>query len=356
MNILFIAPYPKYISASQRFRIEIYFKALETASISYSYKTFMNEELYAILFTKGNNVKKIIGILVGFLKRLVLLFSLHRYQYVFIHREATPLGFPWFEFIAAKIFRKKIIYDFDDAIWLPIASTGSKLLVLLKFTGKVRLICKWATNVVVGNNFLETYAKQYNKNIIIIPTPVDTENEHKIIKIQATDKPIVGWTGTFTNLKFFDLIITPLQQLQSEFNFEVLVIADIDPKLPLTNYRFLPWKKETEIPDLLQMNIGLMPLHNTEATKGKCGFKAIQYMALGIPALVSPIAVNKQIVDNGINGFWCDSNEDWYKNIKLLLTNTNLRNDMGIAAREKIINHYSLKSTQQDFLNIFIEH
>jgi glycosyltransferase involved in cell wall biosynthesis len=353
MNILFLAPYPKYISASQRFRIEIYFKAMEQAGIQYTYKTFMNERLYAILYTKGNTLKKITGLVKGFVKRFFLLFTLHRYNYLFIHREATPIGPPWFEFIAAKILRKKIIYDFDDAIWISLASTGNKLLAFTKATSKVKSICKWSTTVVVGNDFLANYAKQYSKNVIIIPTPVDTEREHNQLKNQQTNIPVVGWTGTFTNLKFFDLVIEPLKKLQQEINFTMLVIGDKDPKLPLPNYQFISWKKETEIEDLLQINIGIMPLHNTEATKGKCGFKAIQYMALGIPALVSPIAINKQIVDDGTNGYWCANEEEWYNNLKIILKDAELRKEMGISARAKIVEHYSLLSTKKAFLKIF---
>ena len=229
--------------------------------------------------------------------------TIGKYDFVYIHREAAPLGPPLFEWIIAKIWRKKIIYDFDDAIWIPVASENNKIARYVKWFSKVASICRMSYKVSVGNTFLGEYAGKYCKNIIVVPTVVDTIKSHAQLQDQDTDTPAVGWTGTFSTLKYLDIILPAIKRLQEKYDFTFIVIANKDPQLPLKNYRFIYWSKETEIADLLQLHIGLMPLNNTELEKGKCGFKAIQYMSLGIPAVVSPVGVNLLIITDGENGF-----------------------------------------------------
>jgi glycosyltransferase involved in cell wall biosynthesis len=131
------------------------------------------------------------------------------------------------------------------------------------------------------------------------------------------------------------------------------VIADKDPQLPLKNYRFIKWSKENETRDLLNFHIGVMPLYDDEISRGKCGFKAIQYMSLGIPAVVSPVGVNSEIVEDGRNGFVCNSIEEWRDRLELLLKDMGLRIKMGEAARETIVEKFSVIANGQLFLDLF---
>ena len=144
-----------------------------------------------------------------------------------------------------------------------------------------------------------------------------------------------------------------LNDLQQSHDFTFIVIADKDPLLPLKNYRFIKWSRDTEVSDLLNFHIGLMPLYDDEVSRGKCGFKAIQYMSLGIPAVVSPVGVNSQIVDDQINGFVCDKEEEWKDKLTWLISNTASRAAMGKAARVKIEKNYSVHSASPLFLDLF---
>ena len=353
MKILFIAPYPAGESPSQRYRMEHYLPAIKDHSISFSYKTFIGESTWKVLFQRGHSVKKIGGFVLGFLKRGLQIFSLWKYDYIYIHREATPVGPPFFEWIAAKIFKRKIIYDFDDAIWIPFSSENNKLASRLKNFGKVAKICRWSYKVSVGNEFLADFARKYNSNVIIVPTVVNTSDVHNKLQDQHTSKPSIGWTGTFSTLKYLDMILPVLQELQQQYTFDFIVIADKDPKLPLKHYRFIKWSRSNEAKDLLQFHIGLMPLYDDEISKGKCGFKAIQYMSLGIPAIVSPVGINSLIVDDGVSGFICVNLSDWKNKIETLLNNSMLRISMGSAARTKIEKKYSVTSSTQLFLDLF---
>lgn len=351
-KVVFIVPTPLEISPSQRFRFEQYLPALKQNDISYVIKPYFTLKGRKALYS-NNLTKKVSVVMYGYIKRILLLFTMPMYDYVFIHREAAPVGPPIFPWIIAKMMRKKIIYDFDDAIWLPLMSDYNRKFSFVKSFSKVGKLCRWSYNVVVGNKYLQDYALQYNKRVTIIPTVVNTETLHNVIQNQDIDTPAIGWTGSFSTLVYLDIVLPVLQRLQEKYDFVFYVIADKDPQLPLKRYKFIEWNKDTEVTDLLKFHIGLMPLYDDEFSKGKCGFKAIQYMSLGLPAVVSPVGVNTEIVDDGINGFICDTETEWELHLESLLINNNERKKMGQSARKKIESKYSVASSTSDFLRLF---
>lgn len=352
-SVYFIVPAPLGISPGQRFRFEHYLTTLQSQDMKFKVSSFYNLSGWMNLYTQGNKLKKIFSVIAGLFLRSTDLFRLPGYSFIYIYREAAPIGPPFFEWFISRVLRKKIIYDFDDAIWVPVTSQYNKTVSGLKNFGKIARICKWSYKVSVGNKFLADYAASYNARVHVIPTVVDTENVHNLIQEQQTTKPAIGWTGTFSTLKYLDIVLPVLKVLQEVYDFDFVVIADKDPKLPLKNYRFIKWSKETESRDLLSFHIGLMPLFDDDISKGKCGFKAIQYMSLGIPAVVSPVGVNAEIVNNGINGFVCETGQEWEKCLTELLTHTTVREDMGKAARTKIQEKYSVIATKTQFINLF---
>jgi len=357
-HILFLAPYPLAQAPSQRFRFEHFLPILKKHNYQYTFSSFLDENTWNILYQSGKALQKVKGIFKGFLRRFLLLFQLNKFDFVFIHREASPLGPPIFEFLIAKVWRKKIIYDFDDAIWLPNTSQENRIAAALKWNKKVKSICKLSWKVSCGNEYLAAYARQYSEQVEIIPTVVDTEKQHyPHQKNQGTEKVVLGWTGSHSTLVYLEALIPVFQFLEQELGdkIEVLVIANKNPELPLNNFRFLKWNKETEMKDLSKLDIGVMPLFNTQWSKGKCGFKAIQYMALAIPALVSPVSVNTKIVSDGIDGFHCNTEEEWKINLLELVNNETKRKRMGTLARQKIVNSYSVSAITENFLTLFKE-
>ena len=289
MNVLFLVPAPLDISPGQRFRFEHYLPELEKNEINYTIESFWSLRVWNILFNKGHLFSKAFGLLAGFAKRFISLLSIYKYDYVFVYREAAPIGPPFFEWFIAKVGRKKIIYDFDDAIWLSMSSSANPSAALIKCSWKVKYICKYSTITSVGNSFLASFAKRYNGDVRIIPTVVDTEKVHNRFKNQNDQPLTIGWTGTFTNFLYLEKVSGVINELKKTYDFEYLIIANKDPRLQNVQYIFKQWNFQTEIDDLLAMHVGIMPLNNTEVDLGKCGFKAIQYMSLGIPAVVSPV-------------------------------------------------------------------
>jgi len=353
MKILFIVPYPTDKAPSQRFRFEQYYQLLNEKGIDYDIKPFLSNEIWDILYLPGRFLKKAFGILGGLFKRFFLLFKLKQYDYIFIHREATPIGPSFFEYFASRWLKKKIIYDFDDAIWIPNFSEANSFFSFLKGYGNVHKICSYAYKISCGNEYLCDYAKQFNKNVVYNPTTIDTDNYHNRAKDQSGEEFVIGWTGSHSTIRYIGEIVPVLAKLEKKYTFTFRVISDFKPEFELNSLEYVKWKKESEIEDLLGFNIGIMPLVNDKWANGKCGFKALQYMSLGIPALVSPVGVNSRIVDHGLNGFICDTPEEWETSIETLLKNRETLGEMSKQTRKKIIDHYSVKSNSDNFIGLF---
>lgn len=362
MKILFLFPYPHGTAASQRFRFEQYLDFLEAEGISYCLEPFWDERTWEILYKPGHVFQKASGMAKGVWRRWKILFSVPRYDFVFIHREAAPLGPPVFEWLIARVFRKRIIFDFDDAIWLPNTSTQNKLAAWLKWHSKTKSICRWAWKISVGNNYLANSGLEFRHGsafgnphpaIFVMPTTIDTENLHNRVKNGPSEGFVIGWTGTHSTMNYLQPLVPVLQKLENHWDFTFLVISDQPPPFSLRCLRYVPWRKATEMDDLLRMDIGIMPLADDAWSRGKCGFKALQYMALGIPALASPVGVNVEIVRHGENGFLCRTLEDWENSILEMMQTPPLRQRMGLAARQTVEERYSVAANRRVFLGLF---
>ena len=351
-KILFLTPYPYGTAASQRFRCEQYYDLLIDKGFEVEMKSFMSNQTWEILYSGGSRLKKISGIIAGFIRRILLLLSVKQFDFVFIHREASPIGPPIFEWFIAKIWKKNVIYDFDDAIWMNNTTIENRKVASIKWHSKVGSICNWAYRVSVGNGFLSEYALSFNENVVINPTTIDTDNLH-IPNSSRNKTPIIGWTGTHSTLKYLKEIVEPLTILQTTHKFQFNVIADKRPEFEIPNMKFIPWSGESEIDDLNSIDIGVMPLEDNEWAKGKCGFKALQFMALEKAVLVSPVGVNKEIVEEGVSGFYCITVQEWVDKMKLLIEKPEIRQKMGQKGREKVIAEYSVRSNSDNFLRLF---
>ena len=355
MKILFLCPYPQGEAPSQRFRFEQYLQLLDQQRISFEIHSFLNQNTWSILYSNGKSLYRLIGILNGFIRRSALLFKIQKFDFIFLHREATPLGPPIFEWIIAKIFRKRIIYDFDDAIWLEDPDEQGSLLAKLKWKRKVKQICKWSYKISAGNQYLAEYASQYNPTVDIIPTVVDTENYHNpnLYTKKLKSLPVIGWTGSHSTLGYLNSLIPALTKLHDQFPFILMVISNRKPEFDFQNLNFVPWEKSTEIEALYQMDIGIMPLAQDDWSEGKCGFKIIQYMSLGIPAVASDVGVNRDIIKNNINGYLSTNENEWINSLLKLLLDVEKRKFFGLKARLTIQQQFSVEATSDSFLKLF---
>lgn len=364
IKISFLVPYPHGQAPSQRFRFEQYLLFLKNEGLSLQVLSFYSLSLWKKMYLSGGKLGKVFGVLYSLLKRWVHFLKVLSSDFVFIHREIMPLGPPVLEFLLAKVFKKKVIYDFDDAIWL--TDEKGRVGNFLRCFWKVKYICKWSYKVSCGNEFLASYARKWNKNVIINPTTIDTDyhspgiklnpnkTQEEILKGSNEKKgvlPIIGWTGSHSTLKYLNNLLPVFKELEDKF--ELLVICNKNPEFDLKHFRFVQWSKSAEVNSLREIDFGVMPLPDDKWTKGKCGFKALQYMALAKPAIVSPVGVNEMIVKNGENGFLARSNEDWKSKIELLLHNREQRKLFGENGRSEVEKNYSVHSNQSLFLSLF---
>jgi len=356
-RITFIAPYSPGIAPSQRFRFEQYLVLLKEKGFHLNYLGFIPHNKNKELYIHKNSLSTIYTICIGLLRRVTHLCLIFRSDFVFIHRECAPIGPPIFEWIIAKVLRKKIIYDFDDAIWLTDKINESALEKFIRQRSKIKTICKWSYKVSCGNAFLTNYAKQFNPNSIINPTTIDTENLHNPTlypRKKESKKISIGWTGSHSTLKYLSEIENVLFKLESTFpQVSFALIADKPLAMKLKRYDFIKWSKETETSDLSNIDIGIMPLPDDEWSKGKCGFKALQYMAMGIPCVASPVGVNTTIIDHGLNGFLASTTEEWLFYLTQLINNEHMRETFGAEGRKKVVNVYSVHSNSDNFLKLF---
>jgi glycosyltransferase involved in cell wall biosynthesis len=353
MNILFVVPYPHGEAGSQRFRFEQYLDELTKRGYSYKISSFLNKKTWDVLYQKGYFLTKFFGLLQGYLRRIGDLLNMGRYDVVFIHREAVPFGPPFFSWFVTKVFRKKMIFDFDDAIWLPNTSKSNKLAKYFKQYKNATRLCKWATKISAGNRYLAEHARMFNSNVVINPTTIDTEEYHNTTTDHNNHKFTIGWTGSHSTVVYLNEIYPVLLELEKKYDFEFHVICDVPPSFTLKSMKFIKWKKETEVDDLMNFNVGIMPLPDNIWSRSKCGFKALQYMSLGIPAVVSDVGVNSEIVDHDMNGCICKTTDDWYLYLSKLISDKNYLLKLSANTREKIVTHYSVQSNKENFISLF---
>jgi glycosyltransferase involved in cell wall biosynthesis len=149
-------------------------------------------------------------------------------------------------------------------------------------------------------------------------------------------------------------LVPVLRKLEQKYTFTFLVISNQSNDYDLKSLKFVKWNKETEIEDLAKINIGVMPLKQDIWSEGKCGFKGLQYMALEIPTIMSPVGVNSTIVQNGINGFLVEMQEEWYEILEKLIIEKEVRIQIGKAGKSRIDQAYSVLANQEKYLDLFL--
>lgn len=355
MKILFIVPYPRHQAPSQRFRFEQYLTILESKGAKIVFSSFLKGSQWKVFFRPGHAPIKAWLLFTGFLRRISLLGAMRSFDFIFIHREAAPVGPPIVEWAIAKLLRKRIIYDFDDAIWLTDRERESRIVKMLKSRSKVAKICQWSFRVSCGNEYLKSYALGYNSRTIINPTTIELDGlPAKTTRHEQSDRVVVGWTGSHSTLKYLKPLESTLAHLQSlRKHVAINVIADQDPGFEEISYTYTQWSSETEVEDLLKIDIGIMPLPDDLWTRGKCGFKALQFMALGIPCIASPVGVNTKIITHGQNGLLATEASEWLKHLLQLVDSPDERRRLGNRGREKVNQEFSVSSNSANFLSLF---
>jgi len=354
-RILYIASHRKGRSPGQRFRFEQFIPFLSQQGFSITYSHVINRWDDKYFYARGYYLFKLWIVIKAFFIRLFDVLRASRYDVVIIFREAHFLGTVFFEKMIT-LSKTPMIFDFDDAIWLNDVSNGNQNLGWLKKPSKTGKIIKRSNLVIAGNSYLANYAKQFSTSVHIIPTTIET-GVQKPVNLTSNQSVCIGWTGSSTTLKHFQHAVPFLIKLKLKYGNAISFKVIVDEKfvVPELDLVSTPWNKETEIYDLNQIDIGIMPLPDDEWSKGKCGFKGIQYMALEKPAVMSPVGVNVEIIQDGENGFLASTENEWIERLSQLIESEELRKTMGKAARKTIEDRYSVDSQKNRLVDLFNE-
>ena len=352
-SILFISSHRLDRSPNQRFRFEQYIGHLERNGWTCAVSPIVSESDDRFLYKPGHLVDKLRFVRRAIAQRRRDVARAKDYGIVFVCREALMTRSTLFErrFAAGPA---RLVYDFDDAIWLLSVSEANKRWGWVKDAGKTSRIIALAGHVLAGNRYLADYAGRFNRNVSIVPTTIDTD-EYRPVARTSGGAVTIGWSGSITTIQHFQYALPALRALKAKYGerVDIRVVGDgsfRDPSLGITG---LPWRKETELDDLRAMDIGIMPLPDDEWARGKCGLKGLQYMALGIPPIMSPVGVNSEIVQDGANGFLAGGVEEWVEKLSRLIDDADLRRRMGQAARSTVEERYSVNAWKDRYLRLF---
>jgi glycosyltransferase involved in cell wall biosynthesis len=351
-KLLILCPYPRGTAPSQRFRFEQYLDILEADGWEIQQEPFWDERSWEILYQTGQVWGKVWALFRGFWRRSTLLFRVRQVQVILVHRELAPMGFPWVAWFLSRVLKKPMIFDFDDAIWIPNTSHSNRWTLSLKSYGNTARLIRMSSLVFAGNAFLAEYARSCGgrADVQTMPTTIDTEGHHNRLGSPGKEHFVVGWTGSHSTLTYLDDLKPTMEALAAEFPLRWVVVSDVRPDFECPFLEFRPWTKETEVESLLDFHVGVMPLRADAWAEGKCGFKALQYLALGIPALVSPIGVNKEIVQHGKNGYLCTAPQEWLEQLKKLASNAELLAFLSKNTREGIVHKYSVLAHKERYI------
>jgi glycosyltransferase involved in cell wall biosynthesis len=353
IKVLALVPSFYDTSPGQRFRIEQWEPLLRERGVEITYCAFEDEALRSVIYKGGNVGGKIAEVSRAFGRRISTLLKVKDFDLVYLFREAALLGPAVFERWIG-ISKIPYIFDFDDAVFVGYKSPANGYLSYLKFPGKTRTICKGAAHVMAGNQYLADYALAVNPNVTIIPTTIDTEIYLPDYSTQENPRTIsLLWSGSFSTVQHLDTIRGALQKLAKEAKFKLRVIGTPEFDLEGVETEAIQWRAATEIEDLRAGHIGLMPLPDEAWSKGKCGLKALQYMALGIPTICSPVGVNSTIIRDGENGFLASTEDEWVTKLKFLIDSAETRLRIGREGRKTVEDEYSAKLHAPRVYDIF---
>jgi glycosyltransferase involved in cell wall biosynthesis len=327
-------------SPGQRYRIEQWEPWLRGEGIEIHYSAFSDASLARSLKRPGRFLQKAFGVARGLARRAADLRRAKAFDLVYVFREGSLMG----PALAERVLARRgipVLFDFDDAVWIRYVSPANAYFSYLRFPGKTATLCRLAHHVIAGNRYLAEYATRYNPAVTIVPSTIDTTKYAFRGQRAIGSRPVIGWTGSYSTGQYLRLVKSALERLRKRHDFRFVVIGPVDFQADGVEVEQRPWHSESEVQDLLDLDVGLMPVPDAEWERGKCGLKALQYMALGIPPVVSPVGVNSTIVEDGRNGFLASTEDEWVERLDRLLSSAELRNRIAREARRTVEREYS---------------
>lgn len=354
-RILFFVPHPEQ-DAGYRYRIQQFIPYLRDAGHSCTIAPFSTEKLYTSLRSRGVFSRKLAHAAYCSARRIAQIARVSDFDLVVIQREVFPFFAPLMEKLVLSR-HPRVIFSFDDAIYAghgDLAPLNHPMLYRMKYGRGVDHVIRKSSHVIAGNRILADYARRLNPNVSVIPTVVDCARY--IPKTQTNNLPItIGWVGSRSTAPYLQLIEPALRELAlarpGKVRFRFYGFPEYRPALP--DCESLPFRLDSELDDLHSLDIGLMPLADTEWCRGKCAFKAIQYMASGVATVASPVGITSDLIRQNVNGLLATSVSEWSECLKVLTDDADVRRRITQAARRRIEASYSLQKWGPKLVALF---
>jgi len=357
MKVLALASYPVEAAAT-RYRLEQFVRPLAERGIQLTIHPFLDSRLFSRLYRREAIVSTGVGLISSAVKRLRDVWAANQADVVFVQREAMMFGPPVIEWVLTHVLKRPMVLDLDDATYVSYTSpTYGQFGKSLTWFGKTDDLIRWAKVVACGNSGIADYVKNKGTAACVVPTVVDTDVFRPTLD-KHQDQLVLGWIGTHSTFPFLESIFPALQRLATDHTFTLKVVGAGTRaiNLPGVEVETLPWKLDREVQDFQSIDIGLYPIdHNRYSMKwasGKSGFKAIQYMAVGIPYVATPIGASAEIGEPGITHLVANSSDEWHSALELLISDAEKRRRMGHAGREHVIKHYALQEQANKLADI----
>jgi glycosyltransferase involved in cell wall biosynthesis len=352
LRILFLTRYDR-LGASSRQRCYAYLDSLRAAGIEAHVSPFLSDD-YVRRLNSGRTIS-LAAVFRAYTGRLFSLLWSHRYDLLWIEKEALPWIPAWAEFTVLRLAARRIIIDYDDAIFHRYDQHPSGIVRRL-LGRKIDRVMAAADLVTVGNRYLGLRAKGASaREIAEIPTVIDLRcyPDRRAASVRDCGTFTLGWIGSPLTSTYLEWLKPVFRELASRIPFRIVLVGASPTALAGLPVEHVAWSVETEATQLARFDVGLMPLPDLPWERGKCGYKLIQYMASSLPVVASPVGANHDIVVPGETGFLAATRADWVSALLQLAQDPALRHSMGAAGRRRAEQRYSLQVRAPEFIDLF---
>jgi glycosyltransferase involved in cell wall biosynthesis len=350
MRVLFLTKYGSQ-AASTRHRFLQYVPMLEDAGIQVSTSALLDDAYLGRKFEDGSSSFTLAAR--GYARRLQALVGAGAYGVVVIHCELFPYVPAFFE---RSLRWRGIPYvlDFDDAIFHNYDQHKNPL-VRYVLGHKMAAAIQGASTVLAGNEYLAAYARQHNRRVEVLPTVVDLARFDRERRPRPSTEFTIGWIGSPSTAVYVQETQPAFERFFARSRGRLVLVGSGPVAMPAVPLEVHRWSESTEVDELGEFDLGIMPLPDTPWTRGKSGFKLIQYMAAGLPVVASPVGVNSTLVDHGVNGFLATTADEWVAAFTALASDRAARATMGQAGRQRVAQQYSLRATAPRLVRVLQE-
>ncbi len=355
MKVVVLTPYRYGVAPGPRSSIELWERVLEPAGITFDYRPFETDELAEIVYEPRHYGRKIVEMTRAYGRRLRELGAIEDADAVLVYREAALIGPALIERWVGR--RKPIIYQLDDPLYVPYRSPFNGVLSYLKFFGKVGSICGLSSVVIANSKHHEEYAKQHGaRRVVRIPSVVDEAVFRPAAEPRTHDGPIrIGWTGSPSTVENLRLIERPLRHVLERSDAELVVVGAPESPFSSLEATVLPWSADEEVPRIASFDIGLLPLPVTPWNERSFFLKLVQYMALGVPAVATPMGSVPYVMEDGRSGFMARDEQQWERRLLQLIEDDDLRAAMSQRSRQLAAENYTLGANAERIVTAFRE-